>query len=222
MWKRWIGLSGFDEFGRLDVIKEEYEKGGKTLTAVSTRRETISRALRNCPVDKWIDVDEFFRFMQARNYYFDVSRDPWGLYVTDSHYGSLGYDGYHDWEILQGRYILCLLFEYAATLGMVDVAYDSPVEARDDFREIWGTDGLAFLSRYDGLVKFRLTKLGAYCLGISSEYSSKPITQKASFTVMPSLRLMVSSELSPDEEAMLEAFADRTSETEWQFSIIRT
>ncbi len=84
------------------------------------------------------------------------------------------------------------------------------------------TDDLAFLSRYDGLTKFRLTKLGAYCLGLSTEYSPKPITQKASFTVMPSLRLIVSSEISPDEETMLESFADRTSETEWQFSIVRT
>src|SRR2546427_13248129 len=103
---------------------------------------------------------------------------------------------------------------------MVDVAYDSPVDARDDFRTIWGTDELAFLSRYDGLTKFRLTKLGAYCLGLSTEYSPRPITQKASFTVMPSLRLTVSGELSPDEQSMLESFADRTGETEWQFSII--
>ncbi|CAN5760515.1 hypothetical protein BH20ACI3_BH20ACI3_25050 [soil metagenome] len=192
------------------------------LTAVSTRRETVSRALRDCPVDKWIDLDEFFRFMQAANYYFEVSHDPWDLYIADSQYGSLGYEGYHDWEILQGRYILCLLFEYAATLGMVDVAYDSPVEARDDFRKIWGTDELAFFSRYDGLRRFRLTKLGAYCLGVSSKYSPKPITQKASFTVMPSLRLIVSGKLSPDEESMLESFANRTAETEWQFSMIRT
>jgi len=222
IWKQWLGFGGFDEFRRIDVIKGQDGKGRMTLTAVVNRRETISRALRNCPVDKWIDVDEFFRFMQARNYYFDVSRDPWGLYITDSHYGSLGYDGYHDWEILQGRYILCLLFEYAATLGMVDVAYDSPVEARDDFRKIWGTDDLRFLSRYDGLREFRLTKLGVYCLGLSALYSPKPITQKASFTVMPSLRLIVSGELSPDEESMLESFAERTAETEWQFSIIRT
>ncbi len=88
---------------------------------------------------------------------------------------------------------------------MVDVAYDSPVDARDDFRKIWGTDDLRFLSRYDGLRRFRLTKLGAYCLGLSAAYSPKPITQKASFTVMPSLRLIVSGELSPDEESMFES-----------------
>src|SRR6266496_3289092 len=220
IWKHWLGFSAFDELRRIDVIKGQHGKGRMTLTAVSTRRETISRALRDCPANQWIDMDEFFRFMQASNYYFDVSRDPWDLYITDSHYGSLGFKGYHDWEILQGRYILCLLFEYGATLGIVDVAYDSPADARNDFRRIWGTDDLWCLSRYDGLRKFRLTKLGAYCLGLSTEYSPKPITQKASFTVMPSLRLIVSGELSPDEESMLESFADRTAETEWQLSII--
>ena len=222
IWRQWLGFSGFDEFRRIDAIKGQHGKGRMALTAVSTRRETISRALRNCPFDNWIDVDEFFRFMQASNYYFDVSRDPWDLYITDSQYGSLGYDGYHGWEILQGRYILCLLFEYAATLGIVDVAYDSPVEARDDFRKIWGTDDLAYFSRYDGLTKFRLTKLGGYCLGLSTEYSPKAIAQKAPFTVMPSLRLIVSGELSTDEESILESFAERTAEIEWHFSMIRT
>ena len=222
MWKQWLSFSAFDELRRVEEIKGQHGKGRMTLTAVSTRRDAINRALRDCPADRWIDVNEFFRFMQSSSYYFEVSRDPWSLYITDSGYGSLGYDGYHDWEILQGRYILCLLFEYAATLGMVDVAYDSPVDARDDFRELWGTDSLPFLSRYDGLIRFRLTKLGAYCLGLLAEYSPKPITRQASFTVMPSMRLIVRGELSPDEESVLESFAERTAETEWQFSVIRT
>ena len=57
-------------------------------------------------------------------------------------------------------------------------------------------------------------------MGVSSEYSPKPITQKASFTVMLSLRLIVNGELSPDEESMLESFAERTAETEWLLSVI--
>ena len=57
-------------------------------------------------------------------------------------------------------------------------------------------------------------------MGVSSEYSPKPITQKASFTVMLSLRLIVNGELSPDEESMLESFAERTAETEWLLNVI--
>ena len=41
-----------------------------------------------------------------------------------------------------------LLFEYAATLGMIDVAYVDPEGARTDFRRLWGVDELRFLSRY--------------------------------------------------------------------------
>ncbi|HKZ76997.1 MAG TPA: hypothetical protein VJ124_01650 [Pyrinomonadaceae bacterium] len=85
-----------------------------------------------------------------------------------------------------------------------------------------GSDDLAFFSRYDGLIRFRLTKLGAYCLGASTEYSPKAITLRASFTVMPSLRLIVNGELSPDELNMLELFADRVEEAEWLFSMVRT
>lgn len=222
IWKRWITCNAFDELRRIDVIKGQQGKGRATLTSVSTRREAVSRALHNCPIGEWIEVDEFFRFMRASDYYFEVSRDPWDLYIVASHYGSLGYEGFHDWEILQGRYVLCLLFEYGATLGIIDVGYDSPVDARDDFRKLWGSDDLSFFSRYDGLIRFRLTPLGAYCLGACTEYSPRPLTLKASFTVMPSLRLIVNGELSPDERTMLELIAECVAETEWSFSNVRT
>ena len=38
----------------------------------------------------------------------------------------------------RARYLLCLLLEYAATLGLIDVAYTDPDEARPDFRHMWG------------------------------------------------------------------------------------
>ena len=105
--------------------------------------------------------------MQAAGLDFSVTRDPWSLYLSDPEYGSLGYDGYHEWEFLEGRYLLCVLFEYAASLGMIDVAYTDPRGARPDYTELWGTDDLEFLSRYDGLRYVRLTALGAYCLGLT-------------------------------------------------------
>lgn len=221
IWKRWAEYTGFDEFRRIEAIKGQQGRARTTFSSVVTRRKVISAALRKCPVGEWIDVDEFFRFMQASRHYFEVTRNPWDLYITDSHYGSLGHEGYHDWEILQGRYIFCLLFEYAATLGIIDVGYDSPVNARDDFRKIWGTDSFDFLSRYEGLIRFRLTPLGAYCLGSATEYSPKPISSTTSFSVMPSLRVIVKGELSVDEMTMLELVAERISETEWSLSMVR-
>jgi hypothetical protein len=55
------------------------------------------------------------------------------------------YDGSEG--ILVERYMLCLLFEYAATLGLVDVAFIPPAGARRDYHKLWGTDDLLFFSR---------------------------------------------------------------------------
>ncbi|HEU5471893.1 MAG TPA: hypothetical protein VFV67_14675 [Actinophytocola sp.] len=61
---------------------------------------------------------------------------------VDPQYGSLGYDGYHRWDILEGRYTLAVLFEYAVTLGLIDLDYVHPHGERDDFRDQWGGDDL--------------------------------------------------------------------------------
>ena len=65
-----------------------------------------------------MSFNDFGRFMQVAGFDFIVNRDPWNLYLAEPGYGSLGYDGSHDWAIIEGRYALCLLFEYAATLGL--------------------------------------------------------------------------------------------------------
>ena len=57
-----------------------------------------------------------------------------------------------------------MLFEYAATLGVVDVAYAGAPGARADYRGLWGADGLDSLSRYDGLAAVRVNELGAAVL----------------------------------------------------------
>ena len=138
-----------DEFSRVEAIKgQQRGVGRQSLFAPSRRRPVIAEALAECPVGTWVDFDEFSRFMQASGMEFNVTRNPWHLYIVNSNYGSLGYAGYHGWSILQGRYLLCLLFEYAATLGLIDIAYTHPAGARDDFWDIWGADDLEYLSRY--------------------------------------------------------------------------
>jgi hypothetical protein len=56
----------------------------------------------------------------------------------------------------QERSLLCLLFEYAAILGLVDVAFIPPAGARRDYHRLWGMDDLPFFSRYDGLMFCRI------------------------------------------------------------------
>jgi hypothetical protein len=148
--------------------------------------------------------------MQAAGFQFEVTSDAWSLYLCDPQYGSLGYDGYGGWNMLQERYLLCLLFEYAAPLGMIDVAYEHPAGARSDYSGQWGADELIFLSRYDGLRYFRLTPLGAYILGRMETYEAPKAKPGVSLTVLPKRQIRVDQGvLSPDETLLLENFADR-------------
>jgi hypothetical protein len=172
LWERWAKSTLLDELQRIEVIRGQTGNGRRGLTAVAGRRTAVAQALAECPVGRWMQTEELFRFMRASGIDFEVTRSPWSLYIAEKQYGSLGYEGFGGWNILQARYALCVLFEYMATLGMVDVACVSPVGARNDFHDLWGTDELEFFSRYDGLAFVRLTPLGAYCLGRSAKVES--------------------------------------------------
>lgn len=66
----------------------------------------------------------------------DVTRFPWRLYVGEVQHGNFALADNREWSLLPGRYVLCLLFEYAATLGLVDVAFTEPRGARPDYWHI--------------------------------------------------------------------------------------
>ena len=74
--------------------------------------------------------------------------------------------------------MMAFLFEYAATLGLIDLAYPYPSDARDDHTDFWGADDLDALSRYDGLQYFRLNNLGAWCLGHTQDHTPSSIEIK--------------------------------------------
>ncbi|MFE9312651.1 hypothetical protein ACIQCF_20995 [Streptomyces sp. NPDC088353] len=108
-------------------------------------------------------MDELFQTMRTAGhdpYLVRSERALWKLYLEDAQHGSLGYDGHHDWSVVQGRYTLCVSFEFAATLDLVDVQYIDPDGARDDFDHMWGSDWLQRLSRNDRKLAIRLTRSG--------------------------------------------------------------
>ena len=172
LWERWTDTAILDELARVDCVKGQTGKGKRGLTALAPRRKVIAAALAECPVQQWIAVDELRRYMRASGHDLVVSRNAWNLYIGELRYGSLGYAGSEG--ILETRYLLCLLFEYAATLGLLDVAFIPPAGARGDYHNLWGTDELPYFSRYDGLMFVRVTPLGAYCLGMGSDSTPAP------------------------------------------------
>jgi hypothetical protein len=117
---------------------------------------------------------------------------------------------------------MAVLFEYAATLGLVDVAYIPPARARSDFRDMWGTDDLSYLSRYDGLSHVRLNRLGAWILGRANRYEPEAPASTQKLKVLPNLDIAVTGQpLPPGDALFLERFAERSSEAVWRLSAPR-
>jgi len=165
LWDRWLRSVSHDELSRIEAIRGQRKAG--TLTAAPRRRAAVAGGLAAVEPGIWIDVDTVFAILRAPPAPLVVARSPltrWRLYLVDSHYGSLGPAGWKAWNVLEGRYALCVLFEYAATLGVIDVAYTGSRGARDDYRELWGADRYDSLSRYDGLAAVRVNDLGAAIL----------------------------------------------------------
>lgn len=219
IWEAWLTNGLIDEFSRIDTIKGQKGKGRTAFTPPPERRLAIRNALAECPVGRWVETTEFSRYMQAAGFWFAVTRNAWSLYLCEPQYGSLGYEGYGGWNILQERYILCLLFEYAAPLGIIDIAYEHPAGARDDYTGQWGADDLIFLSRYDGLKYFRLTPLGAFILGRVERYEPPPAKPGVSLSVLPKRQIRVDhGRFSADELLLIESFAEREADNLWSFS----
>lgn len=225
LWQSWQKTTLLDEFNRVDEIKGQKHKGKTNLTGIKPRRESVINSFQLCPVGEWISIDEFFRCVRL-NFDFSVARDEWNLYIAESGYGSLGYEygaDFDKWYIFQARYILAVLFEYAATLGLIDVAYISPFNARQDYGELWGADDLDFLSRYDGLKFIKINNLGAYCFDLTENYELPEIAVKSSFSILPNLKVKVAGAvLDGGEELFLENFAEKEDTNTWRLSREKT
>ena len=165
LWARWLGSVSTDELARIEAIKGQRKPG--TLTSAITRRAAVATALAALQPGAWTGAGKLLASLRAQQPPLVAARSLralWRLYVVDSYFGSLGHAGSRTWDLVEGRYALCVLFEYAATLGLIDVAYTDPRGARDDYRALWGADQLSCLSRYDGLSAVRVNDLGAAVL----------------------------------------------------------
>ena len=218
LWRRWVSHGLIDEMSRIDAIKGQ--RCANVLTALKPRRQTVAAALVACPVGEWVPVEELFATMQYDGLSPTIARSErglWKLYLIDPEYGSLGWAGFAEWPILEGRYTLCVLFEYAATLGLLDVTYTDPAGARDDFRGNWGAEDLACLSRYDGLRAIRINTLGAYALGLTDTYQATDVTART-LKVLPNLDIVVLGEISVADRLVLDGYAERTSDRVWSLT----
>ncbi|MCX4783453.1 helicase-associated domain-containing protein [Streptomyces sp. NBC_01264] len=225
LWQRWLSSTVLDEFSRVEAIKGQ--RSANVLSALKPRRGHVGAALAALAPDQWTTVDQLFTAMRNAGHNPSVARSEralWKLYLEDPEYGSLGYDGHHPWTLLQGRYTMAVLFEYAAPLGLIDVEYTDPAGARDDHQHNWGGDWLERISRYDGLRAIRLTPLGAYATGQASAYLPGPAPESTTagsatgLKILPNHDLVALDGLPPAQALLLDAFATRTGDRTWTLS----
>ncbi len=218
-WQRWEKTKIIDEFSRVTAIKGQRSNRGRTMTTPVKRRPMINNLLEDLQPGKWIGIDELIRLLQTKSEYsFDMVNYDWKLYFLDQQYGNLDY---HDtWPLLQLRYVLIYLFEYCATLGLVDVAYQDPRGARyEDYSSCWGADDLEYLSHCDGLQYIRINDLGAFIMGHSSEYEA--LKSDNDIMTFDGIDLVVNdtATIVPGQELYLEKIAERTEVDRWRLTV---
>jgi hypothetical protein len=218
LWKSWQKNTLLDELRRIDGIKGQTGKGKRSLTAVAGRRGPIVAALNDCPVGKWVKYTEFCRYIQAAGYELVVARSLDNLTINGSS------NEYYEtaFSLVEARYLSCFLFEYAATLGLVDISFLHPDDGHVNFdeeeRSYYDNEAM---SRYDGLAYFRLTPLGAYILGKVDKYTPAVLPQKQNLRILPNLEVVAIEELSRADRLNLDSYLQTVSDSVWKLDSVK-
>jgi hypothetical protein len=214
LWKNWQKNTLLDELRRIDGIKGQTGKGKRSLTAVAGRRSPIVAALNDCPVGQWVKYTEFCRYIQAAGYELVVTRSLDNLTINGSS------AEYYEtaFSLVEARYLGCFLFEYAATLGLIDISFLHPDDGHINFNEedrsyYYSNDTM---SRYDGLAYFRVTPLGAYILGKADRYTPAVLPQKQILRILPNLEVVAIEELSRADRLNLDSYLQTVSDSVWK------
>ncbi len=220
IWERWLKYKDFHEMSRIEIIKGQKSKK-RPLYVAESSRNSIADALSELEEGVWLEADVFFSFLIVKGHKFDILRDGgWALYLGSPQYGSLGYN-HITWNHVNGRFARAFLLEYAATLGVIDVALIPPWGALDDIGELWGADEITCLSRYDGLYALRLNSMGAWILDQKGEYTPE-FRDQATLKILPNLEIasLAATDNKPDE-LFLERFCDKKSDRVWEIRMAK-
>lgn len=222
VWEAWARSDLLDELSRVRGIRGQQSKNTK-LTKPKERREKIMSALRACPPGQWVEFDEFLRYMEAEDLLPQIERTPESsLYV--GYYASYDFWEYRQADyvdMVQGSYIRAFLWEYAATLGIIEIAYTRAEDAPVDHGSRYDLD--EWVSRYDGLLGFRVTSLGAYALGLTNEYiapSEDMGTGIPAMVLLPNFDVVITDPIrvSARDRAFLERICTQQSQDVYRLS----
>jgi len=187
----WAHSSGYDEIHRISRLKDFYD-----LTAPSQRRKAIVSGLTRLTPGKWVSGRDFFRALKVWGLNFQVEASKYSV-MRATNIGSLNSVTPHMYiSLVQGRYLLVILMEMLSAFGVLDLAFTTPDLC--NFPPDWERNDFRMheaFSRYDGLQLIRLTPLGAFLLGIQSDYTPNLSTERiAVIAVHPDLKIQILEE----------------------------
>jgi len=203
----WTHADNFDELSRISALRGLNARGTR-LTKPGKRREAIIEALSWCPVDVWINIEDFYRGIKIWHFDFEVETTPFSnLYVGSQEYGMMRGENY--WIVTKGLFTNVILWEYLASIGAVDLLYVRPEEADIAWSYDFYYDDEA-LSDYDGLKYFRINRLGAYLLGQAGEYRPSVALEPKLLEISPDKQVTITdpARLTPNDQHQLELLAE--------------
>jgi hypothetical protein len=216
-----VAWTKFDEISRIRGLRGQKAKG-QHFTAPAGRRGDLAAALGECPAGQWVAMDDFLRLVRL-SHDFKVDASTYSrLYVgyyTQEDY--LGYEPSDAWHVVNAAYIRAVLLEYAATLGVIDVATVPPDEAPLDFtlyNDLYDDD---VFSRYQGLCYLRVNPLGAYILGRSETYDAPPPAEAEPLLhVLPNFDVVITRREAflPNDRVTLAGIAVQASDDVYKLS----
>lgn len=140
--------------------------------SLSFPRKIIIEYLKKCPIGVWIDIEELLKAIRIDHYCF-LRNFTGEVLIKDEYYNQ--YYNSADHEEFENSFINVVLLNFLAPLGIVDVVID---KKWDDY------DYYSFLE----VSYFRITKLGAYVLGLEEnieiENNNKPLEVTKNFEII--------------------------------------
>ncbi len=202
----WTEEGRFDELTRITALKGLNARGTR-LTRAASRREKVIEALSWCPVDVWIDIEDFYRAVKVWHFDFEVEQTHYSnLYVGYKDYGGLYGEAY--WRLTKGLSINAIIWEYLGSIGAVDLLFNEPEVAYFDSHFEYIYDDEPY-SLYDGLQYFRINNLGAYLLGQAGDYVPAVKHDPVIFAISDDLMVTVTEPdlITPYDTSLLEQMA---------------
>jgi len=172
------------------------------------------KLIKKIPVSQWVSCENIIKYCTYKSQDFEIiDRKSAAAYL----YYQRFYNKEYQWikeSVYYNKYMDTLFIPFiksfmflCAGMGILDIAYDSPKN------EVFQEKNNPYLSVFDSLKYVKLTKLGAYLLGLSKDYDVKFEMREANVTLDDQRLIINLDEKDNIKSLVLDKIADRITDT---------